>query len=427
MLSICLALATCAGLAAPPAAGADDSSPTLFAIDRVADIRVRMAPKDFERLRRQTRGPGAGYATETFGPAPDSPFTWFSATVTIDGERFAGAGVRKKGFLGSLDRRRPSLRVDLGRTNKKVRLQGLRKLVLNNGKEGPALVRQCLAYRVFAAAGYPASRCGFAHLRVNGADLGAYVLLEPIDKRFLKHRLRGSKVALWEGTGSDFRPRWVDTFEAKNKRARAKAGALTELTEALAAPDAELLQGLEPLLDVDAFLTFWALEVLVGHEDGYTSFANNFFVYRDRADGKFRFLPWGMDKVMAYPGRVGSREPVSIYTKSSLPHRLAKIPAIRRRYRARLLSIIERVWRPEDLLAEVDTMEAVVTKAMLPSQRKGYRSLRSNLRDFLRRRGEVIRSVLNRSKPERVRGLLPPPKWRVRAKGGKPLQRQGPR
>lgn len=35
--------------------------------------------------------------------------------------------------------------------------------------------------------------------------------------------------------------------------------------------------------------------------------------------------------------------------------------------------------------------------------------------------------VLNNGKAKPVQGLLPPPKWRVRAKGGKPIQRQGPR
>lgn len=409
-----------------PASGAE-ADRELFAHDRLVQVRIEISPVNWERLRRQTRAPGAGYATETFGPAPESPFSWFPAKVTVDGRRFAGAGVRKKGFLGSLDEHRPSLRVDLGRVNKQVRLQGLRKLVLNNGREGPALFRQCLAYRVFTAAGYPASRCGFARVWVNGADLGAYVLLEPVNKRFLRRTLGKTPVALFEGTGSDFRPRWINTFEAKNKAAGKQVQALADLAAALEAPDDRLLQSLDEHLDLNAFLSFWALETLVGHLDGYAASANNFYVYRLAGDGRLRFLPWGMDKVMAYPDRVSPTAMLTFYSGSKLTVRLARVPGARARYRKRLISLIDRVWSPQALVAELHAMEAVVLPAMLPAQRKAYRYMRDNLIDFLRRRGQVLKAELARSDAEPIRDLLPPPTWRARLPRGKPAQRQGPR
>jgi len=124
---------------------------------------------------------------------------------------------------------------------------------------------------------------------------------------------------------------------------------------------------------------------------------------------------------------VGGREPVSLYSGSVLTVRLARIPAIRERYHRRLRSLVERVWIPDRLVAELRRMEAALMPSMLASQRKGYRGLRSNLVDYLRRRGEVLEAALARSKPEPVRDLLPPPTWRVRLRGGKPAQIHGPR
>lgn len=408
-------------------AGAARAGQDLFELDRIVDIQIEIAPGGWQRLRRQTRAPGAGYATETFGPAPKSPFTWFSSSVTIDGRRFDRVGVRKKGFVGSLDEHRPSLRLDLGRADKRIRLQGLRRLVLNNGREGPSVIRQCLAYRVFAAAGYPASRCGFAHVRVDGEDLGAYALVEPVDKVFLRRHYGQAATALFEGAGSDFRPGWLDTFEAKNKAARRQRKALASLSAALTRPDAALLDALEPLLDLDAFLSYWALEVLVGQLDGYAAFANNFFVVRAGPTGRFQFLPWGMDKVMAYPDQVGPSGPLTIYSGSILTVRLGGIPEVRKRYERRLLRLVDRVWVADRLLAEQRVMEAAVLPVMLPAQRKAYGFVRGNLVDYLRRRGAVIRAGLGRAETEPIHELLPPPSWRVRLKGGKPAQRQGSR
>ena len=41
------------------------------------------------------------------------PFTWFPASATVDGVKYENIGLRKKGFIGSLDSERPSLKIKL--------------------------------------------------------------------------------------------------------------------------------------------------------------------------------------------------------------------------------------------------------------------------------------------------------------------------
>ena len=82
--------------------GADDHpSDAYFALERVLDISIEIAGEDWDTLRHQTRTLEDVIAEiEEFGlsrPFADI-YTWFPATVTVDGESHAGVGVRKKGF-----------------------------------------------------------------------------------------------------------------------------------------------------------------------------------------------------------------------------------------------------------------------------------------------------------------------------------------
>ena len=103
-------------------------------------------------------------------PSPAPRLIYFPATVSIDGERLDGVGVRKKGLIGSMSTERPSLKVKFSEYDDDQRYAGLERLTLNNCRL--LLIKQCLGYRLFAAAGVPAPRCGFAHVVVNGEDLG---------------------------------------------------------------------------------------------------------------------------------------------------------------------------------------------------------------------------------------------------------------
>ena len=73
-------------------------------------------------------------------------------------------------------------------------------------------------------------------------------------------------------------------------------GNSTPIFAALAKEDDELIDALSQVIDLNAFYTFWATEVLLGHWDGYAGNQNNFYIYGAPLDGgRFRFIPWGVD------------------------------------------------------------------------------------------------------------------------------------
>ena len=60
------------------------------------------------------------------------------------------------------------------------KIAGLKQLTLNNNHQDETLISQCLGYSLFRAAGVPAPRCAFAHVTMNGVDLGVYSNVESV-------------------------------------------------------------------------------------------------------------------------------------------------------------------------------------------------------------------------------------------------------
>jgi hypothetical protein len=131
-----------------------------------------------------------------------------------------------------------------------------------------------------------------------------------------------------------FPPGLEQTFDLKTKSRLP----LDALIAAVGAPDGEFVDRLEPLLDVDAFLTFLTAEVLLWHWDGYAGNANNYFLYADSQSGRFHFIPWGIDTILSNVPPVGS----SVLEMGILARRLYAIPETR----VSLLRVSPRTPRP---------------------------------------------------------------------------------
>ncbi|PKN58774.1 MAG: hypothetical protein CVU56_04250 [Deltaproteobacteria bacterium HGW-Deltaproteobacteria-14] len=342
---------------------AEDPSDLLFPDDRVIEVAITMAAADFEALRHQTRTfydiLGAICDDQ---PVPD-PFTWFHASATIDGHTVTDIGVRKKGFLGSLDAERPALKLKLDAFVDDQELLGLERLTLNNGRQDPSRLRTCLAYDVFRAAGVPTPRCAFAHVVVNGADLGLYAHVESMKKDFVRRWFPEPLGELYEGTVSDFREGWTGTFERKYDDEDPQSDILDRVVAAAAVPDDQLIAALDEVIDLDAFFTFWAVEVVVGHWDGYANNRNNFLVYADPRDGKLRFVPWGPDGAFSPAPNAPEGAPDSVFADGVLAHRLYSVPAGRTRYHAALQRVLADAFDEVALLAEADRLVALTADA----------------------------------------------------------------
>ena len=372
------------------------------------DVSIEIAVEDWDTLRHQTRTLADVFAEiEEYGlsrPFADI-YTWFGATVTVDGQTHADVGVRKKGFVGSQSSTKPSLKLRFDKYVDNQSLGGvMNRMTLNNSVQDPSMVNTCLSYRVFAAAGNPAPRCNFANVSVNGTDLGLYVHVEEFKAPFLSSHFGNADGNLYEGTVSDFTPEFRGTIEKKTNEDADDWSDIDAVVGALRDSSDAGLKALGEIVDLDRFLSFWATEVLVGHWDGYAGDRNNYWFYRE-PDGRFVFMPWGTDGTFHLqddpnPFDNISDPPPSVLALTAIPNRLYNHPDWRAKYVARLTEILDAVWDETELLAAVDEMAAIVQQHALPEEARAAAADTERVRTFILKRKAEILADLSPTPPD---------------------------
>jgi len=362
----------------------------LFDPQHLVDVQITIDEEDWDDVRLPTRS----FFDALQNVKAESPFKYRKATVTIDGVVVKDVGIRKKGFLGSLDTDRPSLKIRFDKYVDQAPFGDLDRLTLNNNKQDPSRLSQYLSYKLFNESGTVASRCNFAKVTVNGRSLGIYANVESVKPAMLKRGFGDGSGALFEGTLADFHVSHFDKFEPKNDKAKTEnLRAIAELLQ-----DENLdLEKLDSLIDVDAFVKFWVMESLIGFWDGYGQNQNNFFIYLNPKDSKFYFLPWGTDSAFTYflpPGfgRIGIR---SVHHQSVLCNRLYHHAATRKLYRKTLEDILSKHWNEESMLAEIDRVESMLKDEIHESNKK-FASSTNQVRRFVKGRRSIVERELKR-------------------------------
>jgi spore coat protein H len=263
--------------------------------------------------------------------------------VTWPGQPNTKATLHLKGH-GSFRpiREKPSFTIHLS----DQKFYGHKRILLNNSAQDSSMMRWKLASELFLKAGVPAARVNFATLTLNKRNLGTYLLVEPTDKVFLKHHFNSAGGNLYEGSNNDV----SDRLDVDNGDPNGDQADLESLAAACQEPNLnERWRKLNQILDVDRFLSFMAVEVLVCHHDGYSMDRNNFRIYHDPVKDRMVFLPHGLDLIFDQP-TLGLEPRFSGMVAQSL----VEVPEGREAYLKRVNEMAHRLYGDDTLLARLD-------------------------------------------------------------------------
>ena len=289
------------------------------------------------------------------------PRPYVHATIIENNtKRYENVALKLKGSAGSYRHvdDRPAFTVNVDKYESDQTFHGLDRFHLNNSVQDETYIHEWLAEELFRAAKVPATRVTHARVWLNGRDLGLYVLKSGFDKAFLKQHFGEAKGNLYEGgfvqdIDIDLQK---DFGQAKDDRTDLKA-----LLAACREPElATRWSRLEQFLDIEQFISFMAMEMMVGHWDGYTLNHNNYRLFFQAGTGQAYFLPHGMDQLFGDPNASVINLPSSIVGSTVMNNR-----AWRTRYREKVRELLPLFSPPDELLLRVDNIHARLRPVLL--------------------------------------------------------------
>lgn len=309
----------------------EQSANALYQVDDPGD------PADWLSLRLVLRASDAAELVQINRNRPPTPYplvgeqafshSQFNATVVL---REAGreqvryrAGVRNRGN-GSRSATPQSYRVNFPADH---RWNGVSSLNLNTQVPDS----QILGSAIFRVAGVPAARAQPGRVRVNGVEqarpgypsFGVTSVNEVINSDFVRRQFphnsggnaykaqrRDSPLlhANLDDLGEDpaaYRP----IYSKETNAAEDDWRDLIDLARALTnAPDARYLGAVEPVLDVDQWCRYFALNALLANNETspINGAGDDYFLYRGTADARFQILPYDLDTILGAGSPAGS-------------------------------------------------------------------------------------------------------------------------
>jgi CotH kinase protein/Lamin Tail Domain/Secretion system C-terminal sorting domain len=228
------------------------------------------------------------------------------ADVTIDGTLYDSCGVRYKGnsSMDTTSNKNP-FNIDLNYVILGQEHQGKDKIKLANCFADPSMIREVLMYEL-SNQYMDCPKANFTKLYINGDYRGIYTNTESIDNEFLKEFYGSSSNSFFKCDPNSF-----DIFgDNSNLAYQLDSMAYDTLYDKKSPFGLAELQALtfelefnpstiENFLDVDRALWFLAVSSAFVHNDGYTAFAHNFYIYK-MDNGKWSIILW--DANMAFGG-----------------------------------------------------------------------------------------------------------------------------
>ena len=290
----------------------------LFTNQAVRFIQIELAPENVGALKKDAR-------------------SYVSCTFKEGGATCTNVAVRLKG-VGSfrpIDQK-PSLSFKFNKWVAKQEFYGLSRIALNNSIQDPSYVNEALCTRLFRDIGVPAARVTHAWVHLNGRDLGMYVLVEGINKDFLRRHFKSDSGNLYEAYTQDIdedldQDNGEDLGQS-DLRALAKAARETN-------GDERWLR-LSKLMDLERFISMMAGEMLTIHWDGYWINKNNYRIYHDPNTDRMVMFPHGMDNMFQQPTWSWRPTMSGLLTRAVLLTREGQ-----RQYRERISNILTNQFR----------------------------------------------------------------------------------
>jgi spore coat protein H len=335
---------------------------TVFDDSRVRRIDLALSTADWQRLWAE----------------PEAKVQ-VPADAVIFGERLSSVGLRMRGqfSLRESGAKKP-WKIDTDAYVEGQEFHNLRQLLLLNNIGDPSLLKEKLAYEMMRFAGVPASHAAFVELWFDLVDdgqppmyWGVYTLVERVDNKYLANRFgqdavggnlykashaqRGPMDLIYYGEQIEDYPQQNGQYAygKVNNEKEADYDDIIALCRTVDgtpyASDEALVEALEGALNVDTFLRYMAVVVILDNWDSYPNTGNNYYLFNNPVSGRFEWIPWDLTwGGNARAPLLGRSEPV-LLQRAPLYGQVFGVDAYRSQYAAYVDLLLRQWFTPQNV------------------------------------------------------------------------------
>ncbi|MEX1189129.1 MAG: CotH kinase family protein, partial [Bacteroidia bacterium] len=343
-----------------------------FLQDEVASIYITIDPDSMDAVLN----------SENWGIEREFPAN-FRYESTYGEDIVENIGLRLRGNT-SLNAAKKSFKVSFNSFVQGNKWNGLEKLNLNGSQNDPSMIRAALCWNVIRRAGLPGSRTSFVKLFINDEYKGLYTNVEHIDEEFTSTYFPGSQYSslfkcLYPATLEYLGPNDEDynfiqfgrrPYDQKTNDYTNDYRELAEFIDILNNSTlSELPCRLERKFNVDNYLKYAALDVLMGNWDGYAYNKNNYYLAIDNRTGQVQYLAYDLDNTLGidWLGQDWVERNALSWSNSSegrpLFERLMEINQYQERYEYYLRLFAQTVLEPETIANISADMISLISEA----------------------------------------------------------------
>lgn len=384
------------------------SADALFDDSVLHEIRLVINSKDWQSLKDH-------YLDNTYYPCD---FRWRDQIVR-------NVGIRSRG-TGSRSAVKPGLRVDFDRYTTDQTFLGLKSVILRNNVQDASNLHERLSMLFFRRMGLAAPREAHTTLYVNNEYVGLYMVVESVDKAFLKRTFDEDGGYLYEyDYPTDAQPYYFEyrgsdpdlyvplPFKPETHETDPRPEFIEQLIWTINwTGDAVFRTAIGEFLDLAKFIRHVAVEVFLADNDGFLGDLgmNNFYFYRFENQTLFTFIAW--DKSEAFNGgfEYGVFRNITDVPASRQNRLMARVLSYGDLYDLYLDTLLECArsasqpedgstdgtgWLEREIQRESDQIgDAASTDPVKPFTNDEFARAVNDLATFARRRGEfVVREV----------------------------------
>ncbi len=345
----------------------------VFTDSEVPRVNITIDKTDLETILH----PDNAYSYEEF--AADFRFTSSTLTETVE-----NVGFRIRGNTSRVSAKK-SFKISFNTFESGRKFYGLEKMNINGEHNDPSIARSKICWDIFAKMYVPASRANHVRLYINNVYYGLYLNVEHIDEEFIQARFNEQSGNLYKcifpapllyrgDSPNNYKKEFWGrrAYQLKTNRARDDYSDLAKLIRIINTSDNDtFLEEINTVFNIDGYLRYLAVEVAIGHWDGYSYNQNNFYLYHNTRTGKFEFIPYDLDNTLGidFVDRNWATRFIYPWAKNGgkerpLTRRIMEHTQLRERFSHYMKILIEHVFHVDELYPKIDR-------------------IRQNIRDFV--------------------------------------------